>query len=72
MKPSNYLNRMDKTAFSVTDLASANDGDVSYWLSRPPRDRFAALEILRRRFYPHDAVTGRLQRFFEIAELPRR
>lgn len=72
MKSPNYLNRMDKTAFSVTDLASAHDGDVSYWLSKPPKDRFVALEILRRRLYPHDAVSGRLRRFFEIAELQRR
>ncbi len=72
MKSLNYLNRMDKTEFSVTELATAHEGDVSYWLSKPPIDRFIALEILRRRLYPHDAVSGRLRRFFEIAELSRR
>ncbi|TAL34424.1 MAG: hypothetical protein EPN93_11920 [Spirochaetes bacterium] len=67
-----YLSRMNKRALSITDLKSAHDDDVSYWLAKPPQERFIALEILRRRLFPHDAVSGRLQRLLEIAELPRR
>ncbi len=44
--------------------------DLDYWLSRPPEERVAAVDLLRARFYgpgPH-----RLQRVARVLQRPRR
>ena len=63
----NYLNKMDKTAFSVTSLDSNGKEDTYFWLSKPPVERFIALELLRQRLFNYDTTTARLQKVFEIA-----
>jgi hypothetical protein len=40
--------------------------DLAYWLSRPPQERIAAVEILRRQHY---GPTGRLQRIVKRLRL---
>ncbi len=38
--------RLDKTAITVTSLGEERR-DRAYWLSRPPAERFRAIEYLR-------------------------
>jgi hypothetical protein len=56
--------RMDRTTFRV---ASFDDGsaDLEYWLSRPPEERIAAVEMLRRMYHGN---LPRLQRVFRIVD----
>jgi hypothetical protein len=64
--------KMDKSAFSVVPLGEDTDAeDVAYWLSRPPEERFRALELLRQTVYGYSEPGPRLQRVLEIAELER-
>jgi hypothetical protein len=61
--------RMDKSAFSTDSLDNESDEKL-YWLSRTPVERIHSVEIMRQIFYGYNPLTTRLQRFFEIAELP--
>jgi hypothetical protein len=45
--------------------------DLSYWLSRPPEDRIAAIEYLRQQFFTYGEARQELRRFFEVTELSR-
>jgi hypothetical protein len=45
--------------------------DLSYWLSRPPEDRIAAIEHLRQQFFTYGEARQELRRFFEVTELSR-
>lgn len=65
------LTKMDKTAFSVASLDDESD-EKAWWFSRTPAERLQALEHLRQRVYGYDPTSTRLQRVFEVAELPRR
>lgn len=60
--------RMDRTVFEFGTLDD-DDGEREYWLSRAPEERLEAAELLRRINYGDAAITGRLQRVFEFAEL---
>ena len=44
--------------------------DVAYWLSRPPAERLAAVETLRRRYYgwTDDESIPRLQRVCRVVD----
>jgi hypothetical protein len=56
---------MDKAARISTrqELAVQGPADLRYWLSRPPHERFAALEQLRQQYIAeHFDVEPRLQR----------
>ena len=46
----------------LQDLDSAKE-DLEYWLSRPPEERIAAVEFLRRQWYGN---TERLQRVVRV------
>lgn len=59
--------RIDRSAFSVVDLADA-DNDLAYWLARTPEERWQGVELCRRVCYGEVAVTGRLQRVLEVVE----
>jgi len=59
--------RVDRTAFSVTTLAEADQADRAYWRSRTPDERLAALELSRQIAYGYDPTARRLSRFFEVA-----
>ena len=60
--------RLDKTAITVTSLGEERR-DRAYWLSRPPAERFRAIEYLRQMNYGYDPATARLQRILEVVEL---
>jgi len=59
--------KIDKTAFSVSSLLNDTD-DKSYWLSKTPKERLIATELMRQINYGYDPTTARLQRILEIAE----
>ena len=56
--------RMDRTVFRVVSFGD-DSSDVAYWLSRPPQERLAAVEMLRRMYH---GDIPRLQRVFRIVE----
>ena len=60
--------RVNRKAFSVTDLAQADSDDIAYWKSRTPAERMEALVTIQRVLYGEAAVTGRLQIVLEIVE----
>ncbi|NLX13102.1 MAG: hypothetical protein GXY44_05520 [Phycisphaerales bacterium] len=45
---------------------AAKKRDLEYWLSRPPEERLAALEMLRKQ---HDGYSSRLQRTVRVVKL---
>jgi hypothetical protein len=63
--------RLDRCAFSVTTFAEAatSNRELAYWLSRPPSERLAAVEFLRRQIIDPGA---RLQRVLRIVDRERR
>jgi hypothetical protein len=61
--------QIDKTAFSVMSFAEAAEEDRTFWRSKTPEERLAALELLRQIHYGYDPATTRLQRVLEIVEL---
>jgi hypothetical protein len=60
---------MDKTVFSVMSYAEAAEEDRTFWWSKTPEERLAALELLRQIHYGYDPAATRLQRVLEIVEL---
>ena len=66
-----YLTKIDKTVFSVVSLYDESD-EKAWWFSRTPAERLLALEHMRQSVYGYDPASTRLQRVFEVAELPRR
>jgi hypothetical protein len=61
---------VDRSAFRLDSLTSEPD-DGAYWRSRTPLERLQALELLRQIHYGYDPASERLQRVFEVVELPR-
>jgi hypothetical protein len=61
---------MIEKVVKVKDLSdkSLQREDLYYWLSRPPEDRIAAVEYLRRQF---DGSAARLQRIAKVIERSR-
>lgn len=64
--------QFDRHIFSITSLTEEDTEDKTYWFHKSPRDRLIALEYLRQIMYSYDPNTTRLQRVFEIAQLPPR
>jgi hypothetical protein len=62
---------MDKTAFSVSSFVEAAEDDRTFWQSKTPEERLAALELLRQIHYGYDPSTERLQRVLAVVELGR-
>ena len=61
--------RMDKEAFSVlSSFEEADEADKTYWHSKTPQERMAALELMRQIHYGYDPTTERLQRVLEVVE----
>lgn len=60
--------RVDRKKMAVVNLTTPAD-DVQYWLTRSPAERLAHLEYLRLINYGQAAVSGRLKRVLEIAQL---
>jgi len=57
--------RMIKKAVNKRNLqdSSSIKEDLAYWRSRPPEERVAAVDYLRRQYY---GSTARLQRFARV------
>ena len=68
MSTTDFLPKMDKTAFSVASLFDESD-KKAYWLSRTRDERLQAIELMRQTIYGYDPSSARLQRVFEVAEL---
>jgi hypothetical protein len=65
---------MDTTVRVTTRGALATEGsaDLRYWLSRPPCERFAAVERLRQEYIAeHFDVEPRLQRVYRVTQRTR-
>lgn len=62
--------KVEKDAFSVVSLHDPPD-DIAYWRTKSFLERLEALELLRQIHYGQAAITGRLQRVLEIAQLDR-
>jgi hypothetical protein len=62
--------RVDRTAFSVSTLAEAEQADLAYWRARTPDERLEALELSRQIAYGYDPTARGLSRFFEVAQFP--
>ena len=60
--------RLDKSAFSVTSFAEAEEKDRAYWFSLAPQERLAALEEMRQINYGYDPASDRIQRILEVAQ----
>jgi hypothetical protein len=59
--------KMDKTVFAVGSLYDESN-EKTYWLSRTPHERLAAVELMRQIIYGYSPSTTRLQRVLEIAQ----
>ena len=60
--------KINREIFTIVDLQDNSD-DLDYWLNQSAQERIQAIEMMRKINYGEDAVTARLQRFFEVAEL---
>jgi hypothetical protein len=59
---------LDRSAFEVVPLEESRS-DREYWLTKSPRERMEALELMRQIIYGYDPATTRLQRVLEVIEL---
>jgi hypothetical protein len=62
--------KIDKTAFSTGSLLDPSD-EKAYWLSKTPKERLQAVELMRQIVYGYDPSTTRLQRVLETAQRPQ-
>lgn len=60
------MNRLDRTTISVGTFEDQRREDYEYWMSRPARERFLAIEKLRLNYYGESALR-RFDRVFEVA-----
>jgi len=62
---------MIKKVIKISNLNDKNliSDDLEYWLSKPPAERVAAVEILRRQFH---GSTERLQKIARVIQRPSR
>ena len=62
--------RIDKRTLSVSSsFEEADAADKTYWHSKTPQERLAALELMRQINYGYNPITERLQRVLEVAKL---
>jgi hypothetical protein len=61
--------RVSRKSIEIASLAAADDGD--YWRSQSPAARLRAMELMRQINYGHAAVSGRLKRVLEVAQLEK-
>lgn len=61
--------KLDKSAISVYNLGE-EPSDLSYWLSRPAGERWAAIELMRQINYKYDPVADRIPRVLEVVKNP--
>lgn len=63
------ITALDRTAVSVGTFADEPD-DLAWWLSRPPEERIAGIEFLRRQFFAYGKARPEFRRLLEVAERP--
>ena len=61
--------KVRRDVIKVMSLSEPSD-EKEYWLSKTPKERLEAVEIIRQVIYGYDPSTARLQRFFEITQRP--
>jgi hypothetical protein len=61
--------KIDKTVFTVASIFDPSD-EKQYWLSKTPLERLQAIELMRQIIYGYNPATTRLQRVFEVTQLP--
>lgn len=59
--------KVKRDAFIVMSLFEESD-EKSYWFSKTPYERLAAVEFMRQIIYGYDPSTTRLQRVFKITQ----
>jgi hypothetical protein len=59
--------KVKRDALIVTSLFEESD-EKSYWLSKNPYERLAAVEFMRQIIYGYDPSTTRLQRVLTITQ----
>ena len=59
--------KVKRDAFIVRSFFEESD-EKSYWFSKTPYERLAAVEFMRQIIYGYDPSTTRLQRVFEITQ----
>ena len=62
------IEKMDKSHFSIASLHDPSD-EKEYWLSKTPKERLQALELMRQIAYGYDPSTEMIQRVFLIVKL---
>jgi hypothetical protein len=62
--------RVNRKKLSVAKLGRPSS-DVAYWRSQSPNARLRAMELMRQINYGEAAVSGRLKRVLEIAQLKK-
>lgn len=59
---------MDRSAITISSLHDRSD-EKSFWLSKTPTERLAAIELMRQIIYGYEYCTAsRLQRVLEFTE----
>jgi hypothetical protein len=59
--------RLDKTAFSVTDMNDI-ESDKQYWFKKTPIERLEFVEYFRILNYGENVIKSGIQRVFEVIE----
>lgn len=62
-----FSTRVDRSVLSIGRLDDESD-EKSYWRSKTPDERLAAVEFLRQVAYGYDPATERLQRVLEVTQ----
>ncbi len=59
--------RINKSVITVADIKDKRS-DLDYWISQPPEERFAYVELLRQINYGKSATSARLQRILTFVK----
>jgi hypothetical protein len=59
--------RIDRTAVHVYELGK-EPKEWEYWLTKPPEERWSAMELLRIMNYGYDSTSAGLQRLLKVVE----
>ncbi len=62
--------KIKRDKISIKSLHEPTD-DVAYWRSRPPEERFEAMQLLRENAYGKDAANAPIKKVLEVVERKR-
>jgi hypothetical protein len=60
--------KFDNLVFDAAPLSEAEDPDKAYWLSKTPKERLQALELMRRLEYGDDATARIDKTKFDVVQ----